>query len=39
MIIAVLLAQLDFPMMKSKKSKRIESVELSQGNENRKMAQ
>lgn len=36
MIIAVLLAQLDFPMMKSKKSKRIESVELSQGNENRK---
>lgn len=39
MIIAVLLAQLDFPMMKSKKSKKIESVELSQGNENRKMAQ
>lgn len=39
MIIAVLLAQLDFPMMKSKKSKKIESVGLSQGNENRKMAQ
>ncbi len=39
MIIAVLMAQLDFPAVKSKSARKVGAVEVSTGNKNRKMAQ
>lgn len=39
MIIAVLLAQLDFPAKKAKKARKIERVEIAHGTEGRKIAQ